>query len=188
MLEVWKNINPNYEVSNYGKVKFLGRTIVRSDGRIMNFKSKFISSYHDKKGYEYVKIDGKNFLVHRLVASAFLDKIEGKTDVNHKNCDKKDNRLENLEWCTKSENIQHALLNNRIVRRFGVNNHLSVKIIQLSKEGQFIKNWDSISDIKRELGLDIKSIIYCCQGKMYKSVGGFRWQYLKNTNKQTNKI
>lgn len=108
MLEVWENINPNYEVSNYGKVKFLGRTIVRSDGRIMNFKSKFISSYHDKKGYEYVKIDGKNFLVHRLVASAFLDKIEGKTDVNHKNCYKKDNRLENLEWCTKSENIQHA--------------------------------------------------------------------------------
>ena len=177
MLEVWKNINEEYEVSNLGRVKTLSRSVVRKDGRIMRLESKFLSTYIHKKGYEFVKIRRKNCSVHRLVASAFLDKMFGRTDVNHINCDKKDNRVENLEWCTKSENMQHAIANDRIVRKYGKENHFSVKILQLTMDGVLVKEWDSISDVKRDLGLDTKSLIYCCQGKMYKTVGGFKWKY-----------
>ena len=180
MVEVWKNIdfNDGYQVSNFGRVKSIDRTIVRNDGRTAKIFEKVLKDRYNYKGYSYICINRKNYAVHRLVAEAFLDKNENQTDVNHKNCIKSDNSAKNLEWCTKKENTKHAIENERFVRRYGKNNPLSVKIRQLNKnDGSLIKVWDSLSDVKRELSLDIKSLVYCCQGKMYKSVGGFKWQY-----------
>ncbi len=150
--EIWKPIigHENYEVSNLGNVKSLKKDII--------LKYRF---HHN--GYASIALKRKNYLVHRLVAKAFLENLEGKTDVNHKNCIKSDNRLENLEWVNKKENIQHALNNNRILKRYGLDNPLSKKIKQLSKEGNLIKIWDSLSDVKRELKIDVKCLIYCCK-------------------------
>lgn len=96
--EIWRDIKgyPNYQISNYG--------------RVWNTKKqRCVAQFTNNKGYKMVHmyaINGKrkNELVHRLVALAFIDNPEGKPEVNHINHIRDDNRLENLEWVTKSEN------------------------------------------------------------------------------------
>ncbi len=81
------------------------------------FKEVILSKFIEKDGYEVVGIskNGKKKMckVHRLVAISFISNPENKLLVNHKNCDKKDNNIENLEWATDSDNVLHALKNNR---------------------------------------------------------------------------
>jgi hypothetical protein len=169
MLEIWKNIsfNEQYQVSNFGNVKSL-------------ISNKILKGRPCDKGYLYVVIKQKNYSIHRLVASHFFeDKNTEKLQVNHLDCNKSNNNLENLEWCTNKENMLHAKENNRFKKFYGIDNKKSIKVTQIDKyNGNILKVWDSISDIKRELNIDIKSIIYCCQNKIYKSAGGYKWQYL----------
>lgn len=169
MIEIFKKIEnfEEYEVSNLGNVKSL------KTNKILKYR-------YQKNGYASVSLKQKNYLVHRLVAKTFLQTTNDKIQVNHKNCIKSDNRLENLEWVTKKENTQHALINNCFTRKFGIENHRSKKIKQLSKQGNLIKVWDSISDVHRELKLHIKNIVFCCQNKKnYKTSGGYIWQYFE---------
>jgi hypothetical protein len=99
--EVWKEIPTlvGYEASNFGRIRRKG------------CKSRRLQL--NKSGYLYVgvRVNGKfrNLRVHRLVASAFLPKPEGKDFINHKNGDKTDNSVDNLEWCTASENELHKV-------------------------------------------------------------------------------
>ena len=99
MQEVFKDIQGynGYQVSNLGNVKSLRgikRQSVHRDGYL---QAALINEQGRKTSY-----------VHRLVALAFIEKVEGKEYVNHINGNKKDNRVENLEWCTKSENSKHS--------------------------------------------------------------------------------
>jgi hypothetical protein len=116
--EVWKAIpgfNGYYEASNYGRIKSLSRYVPDYRGfrlikeRIIkvNFNSKGyyqVSIYHPKTGKQKLK-------VHRLVAMAFIDNPNNKPQVNHINCIKTDNNVDNLEWCTNDENQKHACEN-----------------------------------------------------------------------------
>lgn len=93
--EVWVDIpgyDGEFQISNYGRVT----------------RKIFLKPYHHISGYIHLFVRGKCKKQHRLIAEAFIPKVDGKNFVNHKNGIKSDNRIENLEWVTISENIKHA--------------------------------------------------------------------------------
>jgi len=170
----WKPIDgfPNYLISNDGQVFSF-----RKNG---NIYQRFI------RGYQAVRLQNrkvsKNFLVHRLVAVAFVPNPQNKPQVNHKNGLRDDPRAENLEWCTPSENIQHAYdalgrkRNQSLKWRFGSQHPTSKSIVAISSDGTF-HNFESTYDAVRcGAGLFATSITRACKEKI-KTHNGFAWCY-----------
>lgn len=115
MEEIWKDI-PEYEgmyqISNFGRVKSLGRPYTNRLGHTRTLKERYMTLVPNTSGYlEFACCNNnvyKRFRVHRLVAMTFIPNPENKPQVNHIDGDKTNNRVDNLEWNTASENIQHA--------------------------------------------------------------------------------
>lgn len=120
--EIWKDVvcfEGLYEVSNFGNVRSVTRTITRKDGRVYVKQGKQLKSFVTNKGYEYVMLNdfsSKQHLktVHRLVAQAFIPNPDNLAVVNHKDENKLNNAATNLEWCTQSYNMTYNQINQRI--------------------------------------------------------------------------
>jgi DNA-binding Xre family transcriptional regulator len=115
MEEIWKDIEGYegiYQVSSLGRVKSLARVITRSTGADYSVIERILKTANNPSGYEVaiLSTNGKMYpvTVHRLVAKAFIPNPENKETINHKNGVKTDNRVSNLEWHTRSENVKHA--------------------------------------------------------------------------------
>lgn len=137
----------------------------------------------DRKGYKKIRLTindvGRNFLVHRLVAEAFIPNPENLPQINHKNSDKADNRPENLEWCTNSYNYHYGDRIKTFVNSYGV------PVVQYTKDGRFIKEYEYASVAAKELGICVHNILACAhkykrgkRGYEYtvRSAGGFVWR------------
>lgn len=120
--------------------KLTGYTVT-DQGEIIGPRKKLLKKKRQKTLYETVILKNKTLYVHRLVAMAFLEKIEGKTVVNHKNGIKYDNRLINLEWVTQSENMKHFAKSKIKDDQLG-----EIEFLQAVARGQrlFVKNSDCI--------------------------------------------
>lgn len=110
--ELWKDIpgyEGFYEVSNLGRFKRIAGKRLRSDGVVSNLKEKFCTLHVCRKGYYNVTLSKngsqKTIKAHRLVAKAFIPNPKNKKQVNHINCIKTDNNINNLEWCSGLENM-----------------------------------------------------------------------------------
>lgn len=171
-MEEWRDIKDYeqlYQISSMGRVKSLNYNHTG--------KERIMKGCNNGNGYLYVGLckEGKrkNYLVHRLVAQAFLDNPNNLPQINHKDEDKTNNRVENIEYCDRSYNLNYGTHNERVAKA------LSIPILQFSKTGEFIRKWESAKEVERELGLNQGNISKCCQGKL-KSAGGYVWGYEKD--------
>ena len=162
MDEIWRDIKGYeglYQISNKGRVKSL-----------YNGSERILKLYDNGDGYLnailYKNTVAQHKLVHRLVAEVFITNPDNKLQVNHKDENKLNNCVENLEWITHIDNCNYGTRNERISR----------KILQYSKSGEFIREWQSAAEVERELNINHSNIASCCKCKR-KSAGGFVWRY-----------
>lgn len=138
------------------------------------YKGKILSKAisHSNKGYYIVSLSkhGKSFkkYVHRLIAEAFIPNPNNYHYINHKNENKLDNSIENLEWCTLKYNINYGTRNKKSKKS------LSKRIIQIDNNNRIIKKWNSINEAQEKL--KIGNISSCCKGKR-ETAGGYIWKY-----------
>lgn len=176
--EIWKQVvgyEGLYEVSNYGRVKSLAKTIPGLFGSTIYLKEKIRKNQKYPNGYEYVGLSNngkvKTHLVHRLVALAFIPNPDNLPEVNHKNEQITDNRVENLEWVTHKENANYGTRNQRASEK------REIPILQYSLEGEFITEWTKgAMSVQKKYGWNRTNICACCKGKQ-QSAYGFKWAY-----------
>lgn len=179
--EIWKDIQGYenlYQVSNLGRVKSLDKIVYqknKNNGLSRHvYKGKILKNQKQRNGYLTVDLHNngnfKRKLIHRLVAEAFISRTAEQNYVNHIDCDTTNNNIENLEWCSQSENIQHAY---NLNRKKGPN---MKKVNQYDLKGDFIKCWSSQSEVERCLGIFQANIYKVCSGKR-KQAGGYLWKY-----------
>lgn len=175
MTEIWSGIDghPRYEVSSLGRVRSNAKP---TRGWVI------LSPYTSgPEGYLQVSVDArKKYLVHRLVAVAFLSPIDGSEIVNHKNGIRTDNRVENLEWTTTSENLKHGyrVLGSKPSHqgRFGKDHPTSRAVIATCMITGRETRYEAAIDAVKQGGFDSGSITRACQGKIAYHKG-FRWRY-----------
>ena len=160
-MEVWKDVigyEDYYMVSNTGKV-------------YSKRKQSELKQALKSNGYLSVDLvsDRKRTVsVHRIVAEAFIPNICNYPVVNHKDEDKTNNNVSNLEWCTQKYNANYG--NNPMVK--------NSEVIQMDLQGNYIKSWESMKMAELELNICYQTISAVCRGKK-KSAGGYKWKYAK---------
>ncbi len=171
--EIWvpiKGFEGVYEVSSFGRVRSLnyrhtGQTKVLSPG---------------DNGWGYLQVGlckngkGKSYLVHRLVAEAFLPNWFDYPEVNHRDENPKNNHVSNLEWCDGRYNTNYGTRNQRAAEKM-TNGKLSKPVLQLTKTRELVREWPSTQEAGRN-GFDHSHIAACCRGEL-KSHKGFVWKY-----------
>ena len=162
MEEIWcpiKGYEGLYDVSDQGRV------------RSLKFgKERILKQLRTPKGYLLVGLrknrERKMCKVHRLVAQAFIPNPDNLPEVNHKDEDKENNSVQNLEWCDRKYNVNYGTRNDRC----------SKPVLQFTKDGEFVKEWKSTNDVQRNLGYFHNYISNCCNGKC-KSAYNFIWKF-----------
>lgn len=114
--------------------------------------------------------------IHRLVAETFIPNFNNYNVINHKDGNKQNNRVDNLEWCTQKHNIKEAFKLGLVKIPKGRYNHRAKQIIQKNLNGEIIQTWDYMTKITEELGFDYTNISKCCAGKL-KTANGYKWEY-----------
>jgi len=177
------DLNKLFDIKGYE-----GAYSITKDGQIFSWKNckdgipKEIKQSKKNNGYWQVKLYKNNirkyYITHRLVAMTFIENPNNKREVNHIDGDKDNNKYSNLEWVTSSENQKHAFRLGLQKISKGADSKCSIKINQLTKDGLFVKKWDSINEVKRELGFNSFWIISCCKKrKKYNTAYKFKWEY-----------
>jgi hypothetical protein len=166
-MEIWKEIEGYeglYKISNYGRVKNI------KTGRILK-------SHLNPDGYPIIGLfkDGKqqNIFMHRLVAIAFVENPNNFPFVNHKDENKRNYNIDNLEFCTCKYNLNYGNAQERKVEKS------LVPVVQKTKSGEVIKIHKSMNQAERDTGVPHNNISICVSGKL-KTAGGYIWENIND--------
>lgn len=184
--EIWKDVpvyEGYYQVSNYGRVKSLERTVKNGPNSTRVIRRRILKQTTNSRGYLTVHLSVRgNVLsktVHRLTCAIFHSNPENKPEVNHKNGIKTDNYWKNLEWATVSENRLHSyrtgLQSPAMLGRTGVDCKNSIPVIQLYINLTFKARYVSGKEASDKTGINRMSISDACNG-IQKTAGGFIWR------------
>lgn len=188
MIEVWKDIpqfEGLYQVSNMGRVRSLSRT-VRCGKYERTTIGRILKPNPDLRGgYLLVSLSKDSHVkclkIHRLVATCFCDGYFPKAVINHKDGNRQNNFSSNLEWCTQKQNINHSIdiLGNTPGCGIGKKHPFSIPIIQLNMDNSFVREYESVREAERVLGIYATDICKVLKGKK-KSLKGYKWVYAKD--------
>lgn len=171
--EIWK-VYPEYpfiEASNLGRVRTKDRYVtVKGQGKRL-IKGRVLKQWNNGRGYLCVSLhlSGKtiHLYVHRVIATSFLPNPNNLSEVNHIDCDRTNNRLDNLEWCTRQENIAY-----RDKLGHGVNNNPGQPVIAVNPETSEVFWFKSQSEAARQFGISQGNIPQVIKGH-YNTAGGY---------------
>lgn len=171
--EEWRVLpetNDRYLVSNFGRVKSL------YSGK-RNLREKILRQHPTGNGYLSVKlrlISGKrSFRVHKLVANAFIEIIDGKDEINHIDENKLNNRVDNLKRCDRSENVNHGCRNLIVSHKLRNRKDHSKRVSQVDEFGNVLREFRSVHDAGRFYGINWASIAKVCRGERITYKGMF---------------
>ncbi|WP_299169047.1 NUMOD4 domain-containing protein [uncultured Bacteroides sp.] len=167
MEETWKPVKgyeDRYSVSNTGKVKSLKTSKLMCQRKGYDGYMRVGLSINGKQKYKFV---------HRLVTEAFIRNPHCYKEVNHKDEDKANNCISNLEWCTHKYNSNYG---SRLDRMANTNKE---PVLQFDKSGKFIARYSSQKEAMEKTGINCKHISCCCKGNR-KTCGGYVWKYAKS--------
>lgn len=168
MIEEIKDIK---DIENYE-----GLYAITKDGKVWSYKrKKFLKpSNNGSGGYYYVNLwkngKGRNFRIHRLVAETYIPNPNNLPEVNHKDEDKSNNCVDNLEWISKIDNINYGTRTERAAKKTSI----PVYCVELDRV------FDGAAQASRELGFDRGSITKCCRDRL-KTAGGYHWRYAETS-------
>ena len=177
--EIWKDIDGyegQYQISSYGRCRSCDRYVFRKNrwgGTASYFyKSTVMKLSKNNRGYIRVRLsrdnNAKTYLIHRLVAQTFIPNPNNYSQVNHKDENKTNNNVKNLEWCTNKYNLNYGTRNKRAAKTMG-------KKVVCVATGEI---FNGIREASRKYNIDRSDISKCCQGKR-KTAGGYKWEYFK---------
>lgn len=163
-MEIWKPV-PYQEYDKFNEVSTIGN--VRRKGKVL--KTHIRNGYKAVCLYNYESKKQLTVNIHRLVAKCFIENPHSYTCVNHKDGDKTNNTLENLEWCSYKQNTEHAI-------KTGLSKPHPKSVEQYSLDGKYIQTFPSIIKASAKTGANDRHISCVCKGKR-KTTGGFIWKY-----------
>lgn len=176
--EIWKDIEGfegRYQVSNFGRVRGLARFEKHSRGGDRKVRGRMRKLSLDRKGYFHTSLaicsKYKNIRVHREVATAFIPNPDNLPEVNHKDFNPKNNKVENLEWTTHAGNMRYSRINGRFSQNFpkGVE-HSRAKLTEAAVL-HIRKREMSFGKYAKLYGVAHTTVVYACYGK--------NWAHLK---------
>lgn len=188
--EEWEEIPgwERYAASTFGRIASLGAPYM-CGGKICRRKPQLLTPRLTSEPPHYHSVvlsDGnrgrRGFMVHILVARTFIPNPENLPLINHKDENPRNNRAENLEWCTQKYNCNYGTHNARMAKTISETAYQRRKVVQLSLDGSFIAQYDSIAIASRQLGINRTSISVCCR-RICQTSHGHRWMYLEDYEK-----
>lgn len=192
--EEWRVI-PNWEryaVSTFGRVASLGLPYLFYN-KLKTKPPQLLKPMLNNNHPQYLTVvlykDNKykkRFVIHRLVAAAFIPNPDNLPQINHRDENPLNNHVTNLEWCTAKYNNNYGLHSKRMAETLSKTSWKRTKVVQLLDDNTYIKTFDTLKDAAESIGVTASSISSCCR-KIKSRIGNYKWMYLEEYNSLVNK-